>query len=114
MTKGTVGKKVQKGASGQYMLRAETGVTTVTFGKVSVQVRKPTATEVKKRLTESRSLVARLGNAIAKPGVRVAMKKTTPVYTVDTSDPTLVIQTIGQKKTRGRFTTSGVFEEVAA
>lgn len=114
MAKGTVGKKTQSAATSRAVLRTETGVTTVTFGKVSVEVRKPSVQDVKKRLTESRGLVARLGTAIAKPGVRVNMKKTTPVYTVDTTDPTLVIQTIGKHKTRGRFTNKGVFEEVAA
>lgn len=87
--------------------------TSVKFGSVTVNVRTPTIGDMKSRVSESRHVMARLKNAISTPGVKLTIKKTTPTYTVDSSDPDLVVQKIGNKKVRGQFK-KGKFKVIAA
>lgn len=88
--------------------------TSVKLGSVTVNVRTPTAGEMKSRVSESRHVIVRLKNAISTPGVRLAMKKNTPIYTVDNSNPDLVVQKIGHKKVRGEFNKKGKFKVITA
>lgn len=87
--------------------------TSVKIGSVTVNVRTPTAGEMKSRVDESRHVIVRLKHAISTPGVYLTMKKTTPIYTVDSSNPNLVIKKIGNKKVRGEFK-KGKFKVIAA
>lgn len=75
----------------------------VEFGSVKMFVRQPTTVETRKRINESKAVVRKLGKTIAKPGVRLSHTQTTPIYTVDTKDPNLVVQKIGNKAIRGHF-----------
>jgi hypothetical protein len=81
-------------------------------GQVEVIVRVPSPTEVKKNISESRSVVSRLTTAISKPGVRLNIKASTPVYSVDKNDPDLIVRKRGSQTTRGHFDKKGVFVKV--
>lgn len=93
---------------------SKTGFALIQFGNVAVEVRKPTQIELRRRVTESRTATSELSKAIAKPGVKVPMKKSTPTYMADPANPKLVIQTVGGKSVRGQFVGNGVFRKVGA
>jgi hypothetical protein len=94
--------------------RADTpDILVVTLGSVSVQVNRPSDKERAKRVAESKAVATGIRKAVAKPGVRLAMKRTTPVYTVDAKDPQLVLRKIGSTSVRGRFE-KGQFVKVSA
>jgi len=84
----------------------------VSIGQVTVNVRTPNAAELKKRLAESKTVATRLRTAIAKPGVRLAVKTTTPIYAADANRPELVIRRLGGRSSRGTFK-NGIFVKVA-
>lgn len=88
-------------------------LTSITFGSVTVNVRLPTAGELKTRVTQSHHIMQRLKNIVSKPGVRLSIKKSTPIYTVDNSNPDLVIRKIGNEKVRGQFK-NGKFVAIGA
>lgn len=84
----------------------------ISVGSVEVTVNIPTELELKKRVTESKSVAGRLRSAIARPGIKLNVKATTPIYSADNSDPTLIVKKVGSKTTRGHFTSNGVFVTV--
>src|ERR1035437_8077349 len=84
----------------------------ISVGSVNVRVHVPTEVELKKRVIESKSLAGRLRFAIARPGIKLNVKATSPIYFADKSDPTLIVKKVGSKTTRGRFNNSGVFLKV--
>ncbi|MDB5775787.1 MAG: hypothetical protein JWP38_1920 [Herbaspirillum sp.] len=86
-------------------------MSTVKFGGVSVKMRTPTPTEIKKRVAESRAAAGRLINAIATPGVKLSLKKTTPIFVADSKNPKLVIRKLGGEQTLGEFQ-NGIFVAV--
>lgn len=84
----------------------------ITVGSVEVNVRIPTPVELKKRVKESKSVASRLRGAIARPGVKLNVKATTPIYSADMADTTLIVRKVGAQTTRGRFNNNGVFVKV--
>lgn len=89
-------------------VRAVAAVSTVKFGGVTVVVPTPTHAQIKKRIAESSQMADRLIRAIAKPGIKLSLKKTTPVFVADSENPKLVIRKLGGKRTRGEFQ-NGIF-----
>jgi len=57
-------------------------------------------------------VAGRLRSAIARPGIKLNVKATTPIFSADNSDPTLIVKKVGSKTTRGRFNNNGVFVKV--
>lgn len=84
----------------------------VTVGSVEVKVLVPSANELKKRVLESESVAGRIRTAIARPGVRLNVKASTPMYSADSVDPALIVRKVGTTTTRGRFDNNGVFRKV--
>ena len=83
-------------------------MSTVKFGGVTVVMPTPTPAQLKKRIAESSQMADRLIRAIAKPGIKLSLKKTTPVFVADSENPKLVIRKLDGKRTRGEFQ-NGVF-----
>lgn len=86
--------------------------TSITVGSVEVKVLVPSTHELKKRVSESKSVAGRIRTAIARPGVRLNVKASTPMYSADSVDPALIVRKLGATTTRGRFDNNGVFRKV--
>jgi hypothetical protein len=82
----------------------------IEFGGVTVTVPAPTTAERKLRLSETQAVVGQLKKVFAKPGVKLKIARTTPRYSADPKDMSLVLRRVGSEVTRGHFR-NGVFEE---
>jgi hypothetical protein len=91
--------------------RKKKAMSTIEFGGVTIVAPTPTPTEVKRRVAESHLMIDRLIKAIAKPGIKLSHKKSTPVFVADSTNPKLVIRKLDGQETRGEFQ-NGVFVAV--
>ena len=79
------------------------------FCGISMLVRRPTLAQRRLRIAEGQAALAKLPKILAKPGVKLALSKTHPIYVADKREPSLVVQTIGNVSRRGRFDKNGRF-----
>lgn len=77
---------------------------TVRFGGVTVVAPHPEEKSVKRQIAEGRRAMTGLTKVLGNPGVKISKTAGTPVFRADPRDPTLVIQVLDDKITRGRFT----------
>jgi hypothetical protein len=84
----------------------------ISFGNVQISITPPTPSELKKRIAESNVLVRKIRLAISRPGIKLNIKASTPLYSADVRDPSLIIRKVGTTRTRGRFNSNGKFIRV--
>lgn len=82
------------------------------FGGVTVVVPKPTKQVIQKRIAIGRKAATNLTKAVVKPGIKLKVTASTPVFRVDPLGPSLVVRTLNGEKTRVRFI-QGKFDAVA-
>jgi len=101
-----------KSGSRKLVATKEAMINIISFGSVKVDVQVPDIMELKQRVAQSESVAKRLKTAVARPGVKLHVKATTPMYSADSSDPSLIIKKVGNRVSRGYFTELGVFVKV--
>ncbi len=84
----------------------------VRFGSVEVTGYAPAAADVERNILESREALARLGEQLVTPGVKLRRPKGVPFYGVDPDRPDVIIRTIDGRTERGVIV-DGHFQAVA-
>lgn len=96
-------------SQGKASAKKTSGSLSATFGSVTVVVRAPSATEIKRNIKAGQTALARAKPALAKKGVTLASPKKAPIYYVDESAAGLIVRDIDGQVTKGRVV-NGVFK----
>ncbi|WP_298965930.1 hypothetical protein [uncultured Methylobacterium sp.] len=92
-------------------LIAPDSLTTTKFGNVTVTGAAPSAESVERSVRQSSEALARLGERLAKPGIRLRPKKNVPLFWIDDDDPDLFVRRLNGRIERGRLV-DGVFRVI--
>lgn len=75
---------------------------TTTFGEVTVRGAKPDPEVVESNIARSTQALERIGRKLSEPGVHLRNRKGVPRYAADENNPSVFIQRLDGKVTRGR------------
>ena len=75
----------------------------VKFGNVTVTAPAPPLAMVLENIKQSTQALSRAVERLARPGVRLRPRKGTPLYSLDSDDPGVVIRQLDGKTERGRI-----------
>ncbi len=81
------------------------------FGSVTVTAPAPSKAMVQHNVKVSTQALERVTGRLAKPGVRLHVKKGVPLYSLDSDNPDVMIRKLNGKVERGNFV-DGVFKAI--
>jgi hypothetical protein len=83
--------------------RVVPGKVEVTFGDVSVVVKKPTNQAIQEGVAASAKVITKLGRRLLHPGISISYADDVPVFTADPTDPQRVVRILNGKSESGHF-----------
>lgn len=78
-----------------------TGERKVTFGSVSVMVRRPTKAEVQRNVEQSTAALERMLKRLLRPGFRLYPKRDVPYFWADENHPDKIVRLLNGKQQLG-------------
>lgn len=85
--------------------RSEAGLKAykITVNNVKLSVREPSPGQVEKNIIAGQKALSRAKKVIVKPGVRLSFSDRVPIFSVDSSNPELIVMRLNGKSVKGKF-----------
>ena len=81
--------------------------TSVTFGAVTVKVKPPADSVVRRNIEAGQAALRHAKDALITPGIKISRQKGQPLYFGSPDQPDLIIREVDGVKTFGKFTSAG-------